>query len=573
MVKTTKRKKRGVEQTKRFRYDKSKLLTRVKYPSRIPTRNQMRMAHDEGWHGWIRSVQDEIAVAEGCYFDAQKAEDVRTFFSKRFSHGKDPFHGDPFDLLDYQYEDIIGPIYGWRTVDHFRRFRSAYVHIPKKNGKTQLAAAIALIELHYCKGSRVYIVATSEAQAFECYDESAGMVERSRALSKYLKVRRSTGRITWHKRNSVLQTIAKAAASSEGKNASCLILDELHAWRDRKLFDSLLYAGATKPNPLLFMITTAGDDTTTLCYSEYERAKRIIAGDDPTTDHLVQIYESDQDAKYDDLKQWKKANPSYGITLPERGILSDIRAAKGRPERIAALKRYRLNIWTNEGSAWLDTSLWDEAEQITDDDTEGVLWGGLDLARTRDFAALLMVFARPSGIDLLCRLYIPESQVADKEEIDKIPLTTWIKSGHVVATDGEEIDQDRILDDALRANERWRFAEIGYDPYNASTIAKRLRENGIVATAVPQTFPFMGYPSAEFERLLVNRNIRHQHNPALKWMVGNAKAITDSNGNVRPGKKKSTARIDGLVAAIIGLQRALSPDAQKPIDDHPYDWA
>lgn len=560
-------------QPKRFRYTPKKLLTRVKFPSRIPTRSQLKAAHDEGWYGWIRSVQDEIAVAEGCWFDDEKAEAVRDFFPQRLSHGKDPFAGQPFELLDYQFEDIIGPIYGWKTSDNLRRYRSAYIHIPKKNGKTQLAAAIGVIELHYVRGSRVYIVATSEGQAFECYDEAAGMVERNRHLSSYLKVRRSTGRLIWHRRNSVLSTMAKAAASSEGKNANCLILDELHAWRDRKLFDSLLYAGATKPNPLLFMITTAGDDTSSLCYSEYERGKRIVAGDDPTTDHLVQIYEAEPDAKYDDLKQWKKANPSYGITMPERGILSDIRAAKGRPERIASLKRYRLNLWTNEAAAWLDTGLWDALDRITEDDAEGVLWGGLDLARTRDFAALVLVFANDSGFDVVPRLYVPESQIADKEEIDKIPLGSWIKSGLVVATEGDEIDQDRILQDALEAHSRWKFAEIGYDPYNASTIAKRLRESGIVATPVPQTFPYMGYPSAEFERQLVDRNIRHDHNACFKWMVGNAKAISDSNGNVRPSKKKSTARIDGLVASIIALQRALSPDAHGPVSEHPYAWA
>lgn len=562
-----------IKQPKRFRYQPSKLLTRVKFPSRIPTRAQLKLAHDEGWFGWIRSVQDEIAVAEGCWFAEQQAEAVRQFFAQRLTHGKDPWFNKPFELLDYQYQDIIGPLYGWRTADDFRRYRSAYIHIPKKNGKTQIAAGIGLIELHYCKGSRVYIVATSEGQAMECYDEAAGMVERNRHLGKYIKPLRSTGRLVWHKRNSVLATMAKAAASSEGKNASCLILDELHAWRDRKLFDSLLFAGSARPNPLLFMITTAGDDTTSLCYSEYERAQRIVAGDDPSTDHLVQIYEAPPEAKYDDLKAWKKANPSYGITLPERGILSDIRAAKGRPERIAALKRYRLNIWTNEGAAWLDNSLWESLDHITDDDADGVLWIGLDLARTRDFAAAVLLFVSDAGWQIIPRIYCPESEIATKEEVDKIPLSTWSKSGHVIATDGDEIDQQRIFDDIAQAHARWKIAEVGYDPYNASTLAKRLREAGIIATAVPQTFPYMGYPSAEFERQLVDRNIQHDHNPCLKWMVGNAKAITDSNGNVRPSKKKSTARIDGLVAAIIAAQRALAPDAQAPISDHPYSWA
>jgi phage terminase large subunit-like protein len=320
------------------------------------------------------------------------------------------------------------------------------------------------------------------------------------------------------------------------------------------------------------MITTAGDDTSSLCYSEYERAKRIKSGDDPTTDHLVQIYEADKDAKYDDLKQWKKANPCYGKTINERGILSDIRAAKGRPERIATLKRYRLNIWTNEGTTWLDNQLWNALPPITEDDSAGVLWGGIDLARTRDFASLALLFASENGYDLLIRIYCPEAAVAEKEDIDKIPLSSWIASGHVIATEGEEIDQTRILEDTLAAHRRWKFAEIGFDPYNASTLARDLRANNIIATPVPQTMPFMGYPAAEFERELSNRNIRHQHNPCLSWMIGNAKAISDNNGNVRPSKKKSNARIDGLVATIIAMQRALSPDAASPVSETPYEW-
>ncbi|HBE71245.1 MAG TPA: hypothetical protein DDW52_24120 [Planctomycetaceae bacterium] len=546
-------------------------MRNVKFASRIPSKLQMQRATDEGWAGQIRTMQDEIAVAEGCWFDFEKAEAVRDFFEKRLTHGKDAFHNQPFKLAEYQQVEIIDPLYGWYTSDGLRRFRSFFVFIPKKNGKTQLAAGISLVEFHVVPGSRVYIIAVSQSQGFEMYDEAAGMVERSPQLSKYIKVRRSTGRLLWHSRNSLLTVLTKSAVSSEGKNASCLILEEFHAWTDRKLFDSLLYAGAARRNPMLGMITTAGDNMSSMCYSEYERAKMMIAGDDPETSHLAVIYEAEKDSRYDDLDAWKKANPSYGITIPERGILSDIQKAKGNPERIAAIKRYRLNIWTQEGVQWLDESQWSELEVF--DEPEGIKFGGLDLARTRDFAAFVTVYLRDDGsIDILPKIYCPAELVRDKEDEDKIPLSAWIAEGWVIATDGGEIDQDRILADVLASQDEERFVEVGYDSYNAKRLSNDLAANGVFVQAVPQTMPFLAYPSAEFERMLSDKRIRHDGNPCLKWMIGNAKAITDSNNNVRPCKKRSSKRIDGLTATIIALQRALSPDGQQAVSDNPTEW-
>lgn len=553
-------------------YDKKAFRCNVKFPSRIPTFQQMRLAHEEGWSSKIRTLQDEIAVAEGCRFDLAKPIAIENLFAKRFKHSKDPFYKQPFHLLPWQREQIIEPLYGWYTADAFRRFRSMFVFIPKKNGKTQLLAGIGLTEMIFVRGSRVYVVAVSEGQAGELYDEAAFMVEQSPELIQYIKVLRSTHTLNWMARNSRLSCLTKSAAASEGKNASCLILDELHAWTDRKLFDSLLYAGATKLNPLLAMITTAGDDMTSLCYSEYERAKRIIDGDDPSTDHLAVIYEAKPEDKWDDLEAWRRANPSYGVTLPERNILADIHSARGNPERISAIKRYRLNIWTQGGTAWLSTEAWKDLDLCDENSVYGTLFGGVDLARTRDFAAFLMLFHHDDGgFDLLPKIYIPQSQVKHKEEQDKIPLSAWIEAGWVIATDGDEIDQELIAGHITQANERWRFAEVGYDSYNAAGLAKHLRSNGIIATAVPQTMAYLGYPSAEFERALTDRRIRHDGNPCMKWMVGNAKVISDSNNNVRPCKKKSNKRIDGLVASIIALQRALSPDHQ-PVSDDPYQW-
>lgn len=554
---------------------KTKGPLRVKLASALPTSRQLRKARAEGWAEWIRTPQDEAAVAQGCWFDLESAELVRQYWGERFSHGKDKWFDQPFVLPadSWQFTHIVGPIYGWRTADNFRRLRSVYVEVPKKNGKTQTAAGIALIEMRYVRGARVYILATSKGQATECYDEAAGMVERRGWLKKFYKVLRSTGKIIHAAKNSSIEVLAKNAAGSEGKNASCLILDELHAWTDRALFDSLLYAGAARSNPLLFMITTAGKDLTSLCYSEHERAERQAKGLDLSIDHHSVIYAADRKAKWDDLDAWKQANPNYGVTINERSIKLDIEGARGRPSRIAALKRYRLNIWTNETDTWLDQVAWEALPKISFEDLGGECYAGLDIARVSDFAAFVLLLRNPKGYDLFPRLYVPAEKVLEKEEIDKIPLSLWVERGWVVACPGGEIDQDMIRKDIQQAHRRFGLVDCGYDPYNCSQLAKLLRaEDGITMTAVPQTMPFLGMPSTELERSMLGGKIRHNHNPALTWMVGNAVAISDNNGNVRPSKRKSKARIDGVVASVIALQRALAPDNDAHVSDEPAFW-
>ncbi len=323
-----------------------------------------RKAKRDGWDYWIRSPQDELAAMQGCWFDTDRALAAVNFVQQRLTHSKDRFRGKPFLLEEFQIRDIIAPLYGWRTKDDRRRFRNVFIFIPKKNGKTQIAAAVSLLELHYCPGPRVYIAATSKGQAGECFEEAASMVNNSRLLRKRLDVRASTNRILYPNRGGLIHALGTKAATSEGKNASALILDELHAWTDREFFDSLLFAGASRLDPLLFMITTAGKDISSLCYSEYERACRIRDGLDMSTDYLSVVYEAPKGSAWDDLSAWKIANPNYGVTLPEENILADIAAARGYPARIAAIKRYRLNIWTNESATWLDTLKWRECDLI-----------------------------------------------------------------------------------------------------------------------------------------------------------------------------------------------------------------
>jgi phage terminase large subunit-like protein len=542
----------------------------------LPSPAQLAVARRDGWEPWIVTPQDEIAVARGCYFDVAAAQGTRTLFEQVLTHGKAPFAGLPFLLEQWQWKQIIGPVYGWKMPDGTRRYLSSFIFIPKKNGKTQLCAGIAIRELYDQPGARVFLAAISREQLTVdgCYDEAAGMVERSPVLSAQLDVRRGTARIVDPARNAFIGAMATSSGSSQGKNASCLILDELHEWKDRAYFDSLLYADTARVNSSVWMITTAGDELTSLCYEEYERASRIAKGKDLAIDHLAVIYEADSDAKFDDLEQWKRANPNFGVTLPVRKIQKAIDQARSSPQRIAALKRYRLNLWTQAKDSWIDEGKWNALPDI-DLDAIGSshCYGGLDLANVHDFAAFARAWRVDGVTSFRVVLWMPEGRIVEKEQSDRIPLRDWIARGFVVPTPGDEIDFAAIRSQIRDLHAITPISELGYDRWNAAHLVNQnlAAEDGLNCVEVPQTMAIMGPVSAEFERLLNAGNIRHEGNPALAWMVGNAITLTDSNDNFRPIKKRSKGRIDGLIAMLIALQRLTVGNQPAPrswYDDH-----
>lgn len=545
----------------------------------IPTAAQLARAAEQGWDAWIQNERDEAAVAQGCRFDTAAAIATRDFFHNHLTHGVDRFAGKPFVLEDWQWHGLVGPIYGWKNEDGTRRFRKSFTFMGKKNGKTMLAAAIAIRESLEQHGAKAFITAVAKSQAGDCFEEVAGMIDRSPALSSKFKVRLSSLRATCSELNSLITAITASGGSSQGKNASCLILDELHKWQDRAFFGSLLYATAMRINALVLMITTAGDNLTSICYEEYEKAKRVLECKDMSIDYLPLIYEAKPDARIDDLQAWKDANPNYGVTLPEANILSSVEEAKGSPQRVGDLKRYRLNIWTQPRDAWLDRKQWDSLPKLDLLDVDGMnCYAGLDLARVYDFAAFARVFDLGGGaIGLAFRLWIPAEVVDEKQATDQIPLHDWIERGFVSTTPGDSIDYGELRRQIVADHAATPIDELGFDPHNAELLANQQlgAEDGINVVAVPQVMMQMSPPSTEFERLIASGKIHHDHNPAIAWMVGNVIVYRNSNDQIRPIKKQSKGRIDGVVAALVGLNRKMGGATDRPptfYDNNAVEW-
>ncbi len=324
-------------------------------------------AKRQGWLHWVRSEADERAMLDGCWVDQRRIDHVVEFGKQYLRHTEgSAWAGQPFHLMEWQYEQLFGPLFGWVQDSQewkriVRRYRTAYVQLPKKNGKSPTAAYVGLYMLAADQefGAKVFSVATSRDQASIVHSHATRMVDCSPELSDELKINRTTKAIVHEATYSEYRVLSAAPRRNEGWNGHCCVADELHMWSGRALFDALRWMFASRPSPLFFMITTAGDDTSSVAYEQYEYGKQVESG--RVVDHtfLPVIYEAQPGDDISLEETWLKANPS----MPETVKPSEFRQAYNQAlSSRAALDRFRqlrLNVWRTGQIGWLDPLEWD----------------------------------------------------------------------------------------------------------------------------------------------------------------------------------------------------------------------
>lgn len=511
---------------------------------------------------WTKTDADRKAVSEGCWFDLAAAERVRHFFSRFLKHSKgQKFAGQKFDLLPWQWEHVVGPLFGWRRADGTRRYRRASVWVPKKNGKSTIAAGLILYMLIADNepGSEVYGAARDRNQAGIIFNEVRNMVRQSSGLSGKLQIHDTVKQVKFDSRNSFYQVLSsEAGKTGHGLNAHGVVIDELHVC-DRELYSTLRYAGASRSQPLFIDISTAGNDKLGIGFEQYQYAKRVKDGVTEDADLLVYIAEADSNEQWEDEKQWHKANPSLGVTIPLDSFRADFVTAKnGTPSAQADFKQLRLNLWQETHFAWLPLEEWDACKaDFTEEELIGFpCWGGLDLSSKLDITAEVLLFQRDDEFYLVARFWCPEEADSNRQKANKTRLKPWILGGHIQETPGNVVDYDLIEKQVASDAEKFGVKESAYDPWNAQQLANHLQEQGVRVVEFPQTLRNFCEPMKELERLVKSRKIRHNGNPAMRWMVGNVCVRKDSNGNIRPDKQKSADKIDGVVALLMALARA-----------------
>ena len=503
----------------------------------------------------------------GLSFDEDAANHAIQF-SSFLHHSKGEWAGQSFVLAPWQ-QFIVGNLFGWKRADGTRRFRTAYNEVPRKNGKSTLSAMIALY-LAFIDGepgAEVYCAATKREQAKIVWDEARRMVEATPALKKRIRVMVARPNLSSEATASKLEPLGADSDSSDGLNIHGAIVDEVHAHKTRAMIDVIETATGARRQPLTFYVTTAGYNRNSICWELRDYATKIletIVNDDTTFAYIATIDIGDD---WTAPSVWAKANPNYGISVKVDDLERKCAKAIETPGQQNAFKRLHLNIWTEQAERWLDIARWDACDApIIDDRLRGqVCYAGLDLSGTRDLTAFVAVFPDPSreSFDVLCRFWIPEDTIEEAERRDRVPYRQWVDAGLVSATEGNVTDFDAVRDEIKLFRSRYQVQEIPFDPWNALQLATQLGSDGATVVQMPQNYSMLSEPSKLLEKLILSRNLRHGGNPVLRWMASNVAILHGPNESIWPVKEKSTGRVDGIVALIMGLKRATISEAPK----------
>ncbi len=497
------------------------------------------------------------------HYDKAKADRAVTFI-ENLKHTKGKWDGKPFWLLPWQ-EQIIRDIFGIVDQKGHRQFRTAYVEIGKKNGKSELAAAVALYLLYGDNepAAEVYGAAADRQQASIVFDVARRMVEKAPALYKRSKVAAATKRIVNYSNAGFYQVLSAEVGTKHGLNVSGLVFDEVHAQPNRKLYDVLTKgSGDAREQPLYFLITTAGTDKESICYELHMKALDIMAGRKIDHTFYPVVYGLADDEDWTDERNWYKANPSLGQTIQIERVREMFHETIDNPAEENVFKQLRLNMWVSSLTRFIPEQVYDlgnvsiDMEALKGRDC----YGGLDLSSTGDITAFVLMFPPRDETEkyiMLPFFWIPEDTIPLRVRRASVPYDVWYKQGYLNATEGNVIHYDFIEKFIEDLGTQYHILEIAFDRWGAVQMTQDLEGMGFTVVPFGQGYKDMSPPTKEFYKLLMEGRIIHGGNPVMRWMSGNVVVDTDPAGNIKCTKAKSPEKIDGIVAAIMALDRCI----------------
>jgi len=492
----------------------------------------------------------------------KNAADRAVLFIESLKHTDGVWFNKPFELLDWQ-ERIIRDVFGILKPDNYRQFNTAYIEIPKKQGKSELAAAVALLLTcgDFEEGAQVYGCAADRNQAKIVFNVAKKMISLNKTLARQVKVCESKNRIEY--KNSFYQVLSAEAYSKHGFNVHGVVFDELHAQPNRKLFDVMTKgSGDARKQPLFFLITTAGDDTNSICYEVHQKAKDILEGRkiDPT--FYPVIFGADEDDDWTDPEVWKKSNPSLGVTVDIEKVRMACESAKQNPAEENAFRQLRLNQWVKQSIRWMPMEKWDLCDgKVMEEELRGrVCYGGLDLSSTTDITAFSLVFPPLDDEEeyiILPYFWIPEDTLDLRVKRDHVPYDIWQRQGYLQTTEGNVVHYGYIEKFIEKLGEKFNIREIAFDRWGAVQMVQNLENMGFTVVPFGQGFKDMSPPTKELMKLTLEKKLIHGGHPILRWNMDNVFIKTDPAGNIKADKEKSTEKIDGVIATIMALDRAI----------------
>jgi phage terminase large subunit-like protein len=523
-------------------------------------------------------------------FSQSQADAACNFFERILKHTADEWHGKPFVLAPWQ-EEALTAIFGQIDEAGNRIIEMAYLEVPKKAGKSEMAAGLALFVLLTTKtpGCQVYGAAAATRQALNVFRAASKMVEQSLILTKRLRVLRGTNRII--KRSDPESFYAAVAADGDfgaGVNPAVVIADEVHRWKTRKQLDNWdvpSNGGITRRQTLTVAITTAGvQNESPLAWRLHEKARKIEERIVSDPKFYGRIYGADKKDDPADPATWIKANPS----LIQNGGFLDIEKIREKyvsheaEGDLTSFKRYYLNLWDQKESRAIDLVKWDASAgnwraagllaKSSDDKVRPITevlmarfkdrrcWAGVDLSMTTDLSAVSFVFpCDVGGFDVRPFFWMPEQAVRQRELRDGMPYQRWADQGFIELSPGEVVDYREIMARLEWANQVFELEEICFDPWNSRQISVPLAQQRRNCVEIRQGVATLSEPSKKLLELVAGGKLHHGGHPVLRWNAG-CVTVKEQNDNLiftKPERSKSSSRIDGIAATVNALARAI----------------
>jgi phage terminase large subunit-like protein len=502
---------------------------------------------------------DAIKTAKESVWNADAAKHVINFIEGLCRYTEGQWAGTPFKLLPWQ-RALVGNLYGWMRPDGSRRYRQAHILIPRKAGKTELAAALALYHLLADDEPTpaVFGIARDRKQAKLCLTRASRMAEAEPLLRQRTETYQH--RLIAPQSYGAYSILSADAPAAHGLNTSACIADEIHAMENRRdLWEAVMTSMGARRQPLMVSITTAGVLRESLEHDLFQYAKRICEGTVENPAFLPCLHYADADEPWDEEATWRKANPSLGHTVNPEWYREEAKRAQDQPSYETPFRTYYLCQHVTSAERWIRMSDWDKCEeQIDDAKLRGLpCYLGVDLAQTTDLSSITAVWVDGERMITRSWNYAPEVGAVTRMRRDGVPYVDWAQRGWLTLTPGDTTDYAFIVKQIETIAKENRVRLIAYDPYNAQNLANDLEGKGLSVVRVPQSFLNLATPTQMWERAVMSRNLSHNGNPVLTWAMANCVVDRDANGNPRPSKKRSVERIDPVVAGIIAIAASL----------------
>ena len=531
----------------------------------------------------------ENADKLGIYFDLKAVEKVFKFF-KLLKFTKGEWTGQTFKLEAWQ-QFILANVFGWKNVsDDSRRFRYFYLETARKSGKTELLAGIGLYMTSADRegGAEVYSIATKLDQARISHSAATMMVRKSAELSNIIKVYKNNLHVV--ETGSKFEPLGSDSKTLDGLNVSAGLVDELHAHKTRDLWEVIITATGARKQPLIAAITTAGFNKQSICWEQHDYTEKVLEGLINDETHFGIIYTLDlgdkdkgiPDDDWEDESLWRKANPNLNVCTKLDDLRMKAKKAKEVPTALNSFLRLHMNIWTDSVTKWISTEKWGACavDRHIEELKGRTCYAGLDLSSNIDLSALVLIFppiAEGERYKLFSFFWCPKDNIQDRVKKDRVPYDTWVRQGHITATPGASVDYNFILERLSQLGQDFDLLEVAYDKWGASKLVNDLIDAGFELENVKhaprhliqfaQNISSMSGPTKEFEKMVISREIEHDNNPVMNWNLSNTVIRFDASGNMKPDKAASTEKIDGVVSAIMALDRAVGDEGGSIYED------